>query len=187
MPDQTLVARTAIMGLFAEKGHLRLAKKIFDTMFLRDTIAWNAMVAANARSGHATASLDLFHRMAVEGYNREELAFVSVLASCAQMGALERARGYFVSMEFDHGQAPELEHYSCIVDVLARLGYLRQARELLSTMPFVPNDSSYKAVLSACRIQHNVRHASGILRECHTNHWDTAAPLVLFSNAARSH
>ncbi|KAG7033275.1 putative pentatricopeptide repeat-containing protein, mitochondrial, partial [Cucurbita argyrosperma subsp. argyrosperma] len=46
----------------------------------------------------------------------------------------------------------ETENYSCVVDLLSRVGHLNYAMEFVSTMPIEPNEMVWQTLLGTCRI-----------------------------------
>lgn len=59
-------------------------------------------------------------------------------------------------MEMDYGIIPTIEHYSCMVDLLGRAGYLDEAWDLIHKMPMLPDATVWGAFLSSCRIHKNL-------------------------------
>lgn len=69
-----------------------------------------------------------------------------------QAGVVEIGLELFQSMEGEFGLVPLMEHYGCVVDLLARAGLLREASEFIRRMPFEPDASVLGALLGACKI-----------------------------------
>ncbi|PWA89044.1 tetratricopeptide-like helical domain, DYW domain protein [Artemisia annua] len=59
----------------------------------------------------------------------------------------------------DYGITPELVHYACLVDLLARGGLLDEAKDVIGTMPMEPDASIWRALIGACRIYSNTHMA----------------------------
>ena len=55
-------------------------------------------------------------------------------------------------MSSSYGIEPKVEHYGCVIDLLARAGLLEEAMELIGTMPMEPNPCALGALLGGCRI-----------------------------------
>jgi pentatricopeptide repeat protein len=55
-------------------------------------------------------------------------------------------------MAGEFGLVPIIEHYGCVVDLLARAGLLGEASEFIRRMPFEPDASVFGALLGACKI-----------------------------------
>ncbi|KAL9681022.1 hypothetical protein QQ045_012803 [Rhodiola kirilowii] len=68
---------------------------------------------------------------------------------CAHTGKVEEVRRYFDMMKDEFGIEPESEHYSCMIDLLGRVGKLSEAERLIETMPFSPGSISWASLLSA--------------------------------------
>ncbi|PPD78732.1 hypothetical protein GOBAR_DD24355 [Gossypium barbadense] len=46
---------------------------------------------------------------------------------------------------------PQVEHYTCMVDLLGRAGHLSQAYDLVMDMPCEPDDRIWGSLLGSCR------------------------------------
>src|SRR6185503_11146103 len=56
---------------------------------------------------------------------------------------------------------PNIEHYTCLVDVLGRSGRLEEAENLINKMES-PDIITWKALLGACRLHNDVERAKRI-------------------------
>jgi pentatricopeptide repeat protein len=54
------------------------------------------------------------------------------------------------------GIKPELDHYSCMVDLLGRAGLLDEAWNLIHAMSMSPNAVIWGSLLTACRMHGNI-------------------------------
>ncbi|MCO5564916.1 hypothetical protein L7F22_018584 [Adiantum nelumboides] len=59
-------------------------------------------------------------------------------------------REFFSTMESAYAVAPTLEHISCMVDLLARAGFLYEAETFLEMLS-PPSEATWLALLSACK------------------------------------
>lgn len=124
----------------------------------------------------------LFEQMQQEGLKPNDITFIGVLYACCHAGLVAEGCQYFDSMSKDHGIAPRLEHYACIIDLLGRSGHLDKAGELIKQMPFEPDALIWQIFLGACRIHGNVelgKHAAEYLLESQPQN---ASTYVLLSN-----
>ncbi|KAI3957299.1 hypothetical protein MKW92_004196, partial [Papaver armeniacum] len=85
----------------------------------------------------------------------DHISYLAVLCSCSHMGSVEKGFHYFNSMVEVHGIKPELDHYTCMVDLLGRAGLLEEAERFINTMPITPDNVTWGALLSACRTHSN--------------------------------
>ncbi|CAK9144379.1 unnamed protein product [Ilex paraguariensis] len=56
----------------------------------------------------------------------------------------------------DYGIEPCIEHYTCMVSLLGRLGHLDKALKLIEEIPFEPSLMVWRALLGACVIHNNI-------------------------------
>ncbi|KAJ6737699.1 REPEAT-CONTAINING PROTEIN putative-RELATED [Salix viminalis] len=65
-----------------------------------------------------------------------------------------------------HQIEPKLEHYGCMVDLLGRSGCVREAYDLIRSMPAgTPNAALWGSLLSACRSHGDVELAHHAVKE----------------------
>ncbi|XP_024518940.1 pentatricopeptide repeat-containing protein At4g02750 [Selaginella moellendorffii] len=148
------VVASALLSMYSECGALPTARSVFDTMPRPNEVTWNSMIGAYAANGHGREALELFQAMKLEGVDVTSITFVNVLSACshtASAAAASEAWFFFLSMQQDFGIAPKKDHFVCVVDALCRRGKLREAEELINTMPFEPDDIAWMTLLGACR------------------------------------
>ncbi|KAL6503964.1 hypothetical protein OROGR_025887 [Orobanche gracilis] len=84
------------------------------------------------------------------------------------VGLVDEGMELFKSIEKAHNVVPTKEHYSCVVDLLARAGRIHEAEAFMVRMGFEPDIVMWKTLLSACRNRGNVevgkRAAENILK-----------------------
>ncbi|KAK9104339.1 hypothetical protein Scep_021183 [Stephania cephalantha] len=83
---------TALIDMFAKCGEVDTARKLFDDILERDVVAWSAMISGYNQSGRCREALDLFHEMQMANAEPNEITMVSVLSSCAVLGAFETGK-----------------------------------------------------------------------------------------------
>ncbi|CAA7399964.1 unnamed protein product [Spirodela intermedia] len=123
----------------------------------KNCCTWNATINGLAMNGMAEQALELFRRMLLQrGLSPDEVTFVGVLCACGHGGFLEEGmRHFFVTME-ELRVRHLVEHYACMVDLLARRGLLGEAEELIRGMLMAPDDVVWRALLGGCRIHRKV-------------------------------
>ncbi|CAM6077301.1 unnamed protein product [Sphagnum tenellum] len=75
-----------------------------------------------------------------------------------------------------------LEHYTRMVDLLARAGHLQEAENIIEVMPCRPHVTVWMALLSACRIHGSMEMGEHIAKVVLELEPETAAVYVLLSN-----
>lgn len=145
----------ALVSMYCKCGVIQDALYIFEHMKDRDVITWNSMIAGYAQHGHAKEAIDLFEKMQLQGVSPDAITFLGVLSSCRHAGLVKEGWLYFNLMA-EHGLNPELDHYSCIIDLLGRAGLLLEAQDFIQNMPVYPNAVMWGSLLSSSRLHGSV-------------------------------
>jgi pentatricopeptide repeat protein len=157
--ESDIRVRNGLISMYAKCGSLADAAHVFNEMEERDVVTYNAMIAALGQYGHGREALQKFHLMISTGVRPDGVTFVGVLSACSHTGLVDEGLRYFYSMSKDYNVAPEVEHVSCLVDLLGRAGYLVEAEEVVNRMPQTPAGATWGALLGACKLHGNVKLA----------------------------
>ncbi|EFJ12223.1 hypothetical protein SELMODRAFT_124564 [Selaginella moellendorffii] len=149
--DRGVFLGTALLNMYGKCGSLADSIAIFANLSHRNTISWNALIAAHASNGRFLESLDLFQELQNEGFLANTITFQSVIAACGHAGLADRGCDYMVLMIEDHGIVPLPEHYGCMIDLLGRAGWLGEAEDLVLRTPQEERAFNGMALLSSCR------------------------------------
>ncbi|CAN8269661.1 unnamed protein product [Cochlearia groenlandica] len=153
----------ALVNMYAKTGDAESAKKVFEDLEKKDTIAWTTLIIGLATHGHGNEALSIFKRMQEEdNVKPDEITFIGVLYACSHVGLVEEGQRYFAEMKDVYGIEPTVEHYGCLVDILSRAGCFEEAERLLKTMPVQPNVNVWGALLNGCDIHENLDLADRI-------------------------
>lgn len=147
---------SALIDMYAKCGRIQLSRLCFDRMPTRNLVSWNAIMRGYAMHGKARETIEMFHMMQQSGQIPDVITFTCLLSACSQNGLTEEGRYYFTSMSREHGIQAKLEHYACIVTLLSRVGKLEEAYSIIKEMPFQPDACIWGALLSSCRVHHNL-------------------------------
>ncbi|XP_058080725.1 pentatricopeptide repeat-containing protein CRR2, chloroplastic-like [Magnolia sinica] len=133
-----------------------ISRRTFDKMPRKDTVARNTMILANSMHGHGVEALSLFRGMIGSGIRPNSVTFTGVLSGCSHPRLVDEGHAIFNSMSRDHGDEPDEDHYSYMVDVFSRAGRLEEAYGFIQKMPLEPTTRAWGALLGACRVYKNV-------------------------------
>uniref|UniRef100_A0A7N1A0A4 DYW domain-containing protein n=1 Tax=Kalanchoe fedtschenkoi TaxID=63787 RepID=A0A7N1A0A4_KALFE len=139
--------------MYAKSGNIDDSLQIFKSLESKDTAVWNAMLVGLAQHGKGEEAISLFQAMTSSGFQPDKVTFIGVLSACSHSNLFMKSYEHFNAMSRQYGIKPEIEHYSCLVDALARGGLVQEAEKVISSMPFEPSAAMYRVVLSACRIE----------------------------------
>ncbi|KAK9129346.1 hypothetical protein Sjap_009833 [Stephania japonica] len=146
---------TALITVYAKAGSLDLSHKVFGDMHNPDRIAWTALLAGYAIHGLGVEALEIFELMVTQHVRPDHVTFIHILSACSHSGLIREGKKYFEIMSSVYGVEPEVDHYSCMVDLLGRSGHLEEACDLIERMPIEPNEVVWGALLGACRVHRN--------------------------------
>ncbi|GKB46617.1 pentatricopeptide repeat-containing protein [Tanacetum coccineum] len=143
---------TALVDMYAKSGDIESSKRAFNKMPERNEVSWTAMIQGLAENGHAEESLELFEEMERTTYIKpNELILLAILFACSHCGLVNKGLHYCNSMESLYNIKPNERHYTCVVDMLSRAGRVREAEDLIMSMPCEPEVNAWAALLSGCK------------------------------------
>ncbi|KAJ8749211.1 hypothetical protein K2173_018685 [Erythroxylum novogranatense] len=147
---------SALIDMYAKCGSLDRSLLLFYKLQQKNLFCWNAVIDGLAVHGYAEAALAMFVKMEWEKIKPNGVTFISVLRACTHAGLVEEGRRKFESMICDYSIPPEIEHYGCMVDLLAKAGLLEEALELIKNMSYEPNAVIWGALLGGCKLHRNL-------------------------------
>ncbi|KAF9613881.1 hypothetical protein IFM89_012429 [Coptis chinensis] len=142
----------ALLDMYSKCGYVDGAWTAFQLMKDRSVVSWTTMIMGFAQNGHAREALETFNKMRAERVQPNYITFICVLYACSEGGFIDEGWEYFSSMTADHGISPGEDHYACMVTLLGRAGKIKEAEELIRTMPFEPGVLVWQTLLGACRV-----------------------------------
>ncbi|XP_065863034.1 pentatricopeptide repeat-containing protein At5g66520 [Euphorbia lathyris] len=148
---------TALIDMYVKCGDIQCGYEFFRKTSHKDVVTWGAIISGFAIYGQARKCFELFEEMLGEGKYPNEVVFVAILSACSHAGYVEEGKHYFNQMIEDFGIRPSIEHYGCMVDLLGRAGRLKEAEELIISMPEQPNSIIWGAMLSGCRTHNDLK------------------------------
>ncbi|KAD2804764.1 hypothetical protein R6Q59_029822 [Mikania micrantha] len=147
--DDVLV-NNYLLDMYCKCGSLETAKSIFERMVKRDVTSWNTMIHGFAMHGQVVPALEYLRRMVDGELTPNSITFSGVLSACRHGGMVSEGQNYFTLMTTRYGIEPVLEHYGCLVDLLARAGLISEALDVVSNMPIKPDVVIWRSILDAC-------------------------------------
>ncbi|KAK4482996.1 hypothetical protein RD792_010171 [Penstemon davidsonii] len=157
---------SALINMYSRCGSIDEAERVFKTMKDREVSTYNSMIMGFALNGKSLNAVELFQRMIKEGTKPTNITFVGVLNACSHGGLVDFGFEIFQSMQIDHCIEPQIEHYGCIVDLLGRVGRVKEAYKFIQNMKVMPDYIIWGSFLNACKIHKKFElgeHAAEIL------------------------
>lgn len=172
----------ALIDMFAKCGNVDKAIKLFRQMDSRTIVSWTSVIAGLAMHGRGLDAVSLFDEMVENGITPDDVAFIGVLSACSHSGLVDKGRYYFGSMERNFSIVPKVEHYGCMVDLLCRGGFVKEAFEFVQKMPFEPNQIIWRTIITACHATGELKLGESISKELLKSEPMHESNYVLLSN-----
>lgn len=182
-----LRVQTALMYMYCKCGKIERAKEIFAGVSAKDITVWSTMIKGYACHGKGREALALFEEMQrEETIKPDAILFTEVLLACSHSGLVEEGLQCFISMQKDYGVEPNIEHYLCIVDLLARAGHFSSALRFINNMPIQARNQVLAPLLSACRTHHDSQSGELVSEQLFKLKPQNTGNYVLMSNVYAS-
>ncbi|MED6163279.1 hypothetical protein PIB30_078336 [Stylosanthes scabra] len=148
---------TALVDFYSKCGSLADAQRSFLSIFSPNVAAWTALI-----NGYAYHGLDLR-----QFYSSTQF---------------DEGLRIFHSMEELYKVIPSIEHYTCVVDLLGRSGYVREAEEFIRKMPIEADGVIWGALLHACWFWKDMEVGEKAAEKLFSLALNPTVPLVILSN-----
>ncbi|KAF8023153.1 hypothetical protein BT93_F0601 [Corymbia citriodora subsp. variegata] len=161
--EKDIAINNSLIDLYARCGNLSIARDLFNSSDEKDLVSWSVMINAYGMHGNFKAALNLLSQMELARMKPDAITYLSILSVCSHAGLVHQAKMIFRSM-VEQGVSPNTEHYSCMVDLLGRRGYLHEAFEIVKGLPHLASAALLESLLGACSVQGNAEVAEGVCK-----------------------
>ena len=177
-----LIVCNALIDMYAKCGNIDNARELFYAIPEKSLVSWTTLIAGYALNGEFKEALDLFFQMIESRLKPNHVTFLAVLQACNHGGFLEKGWECFNLMTKVFKINPGLDHYSCMANLLGRMGRLKEAFEFIQNMPFKPDAGIWGGLLSSCKIHRNIVMAECVAYRLFELDPQTAGPYVEMAN-----
>ncbi|KAK9099884.1 hypothetical protein Scep_023314 [Stephania cephalantha] len=154
--EDTAALETSILNMYAKCGSIVYARRCFDRMAVKDVVAWSSMIEGYGTHGLGYEALKLFSQMQRERVRPNRVTFLNLLSACCHSGLVSEGCMVFSHMSSRFGIEPDVNLYTCMVDLLGRSGELRKALEIIKSMTVQPDSRTWGALLAASRVHSDI-------------------------------
>ncbi|XP_051126792.1 pentatricopeptide repeat-containing protein At2g21090-like [Andrographis paniculata] len=92
MEAKDVVSWTSVVVAYTKASRLEDACRIFDRMPVRNEVSWTALITGMAQHGEGEGALSLFKAMLNEGLVANDVTYVGVLSSCADLALIGKGK-----------------------------------------------------------------------------------------------
>ncbi|KAL3647625.1 hypothetical protein CASFOL_008593 [Castilleja foliolosa] len=149
--DINVFVASALIDMYSKCGNIKAAQIIFNTTPDKNLASWNAMIGCYGKHGMVESAIGLFEKLHDEKIQPNEVTLTSVLSACSHGGLVEKGLEIFRSMD-KYGVEANIEHYSCLIDLLCRYGRMDEAYGIVNRVGLEITNSIVGAFLNGCKI-----------------------------------
>ncbi|KAJ6822812.1 pentatricopeptide repeat-containing protein-like [Iris pallida] len=124
-----------------------------------------AFIAGLASHGRSAEALRLFYELVESGAKPDGRTVTAALSACRSSGMVCEGYRIFNSCTSKFGVERRIEHYGCMVDLLARAGRLDEAEEFVRGMPFEPDPVMWRNLVWASNLHKDIDRAKRLIKE----------------------
>lgn len=181
--DSDELTSSALIDMYAKCGDVRSSVQVFKEMSCKNNvISWNSMIVGFAKNGYAENALNIFNEMSQSCVKPDDVTFLGVLTACSHAGFVPEGRRIFDVMVNHYGIQPRMDHYACMVDLLGRWGFLKEAEEFIDKLDVEPDARIWASLLGACRIHGDEKRGQQAAENLIKLEPQNSSPYVLLSN-----
>ncbi|CAN0920405.1 Pentatricopeptide repeat-containing protein At3g18970 [Linum grandiflorum] len=189
MLEMDVYIGTGLVDLYSKCGCLDSGLQVFNVMRVKNVLTWTAMATGLAIHGKGKEAMEVFEAMAGSGVQPNLVTFTSLLSACCHAGLVEEGLCLFEMMQVKWRLQPGLQHYGCIVDLLGKAGYLREAYRFIKGMPVAADGVLWRSLLSSSIVHGDVElgeEIGKILLQLHQETRNSSDDYVALSNVYAS-
>ncbi|CAA7023008.1 unnamed protein product [Microthlaspi erraticum] len=123
----------ALVDMYAKRGVMDSALKVFEGMVEKDVISWTALVTGNTHNGCYEEALKLFCDMRAGGVSPDQFVTASVLSASAELTLLEFGKQVHGN-HIKSGFPPSLSVDNSLVTMYTKCGSLEDADVIFNSM-----------------------------------------------------
>ncbi|KAK7292304.1 hypothetical protein RIF29_08082 [Crotalaria pallida] len=182
--DANDVIATALVDMYAKCGCVRYSYQIFRRIRNPSVIPYTSMIVGAAKYGLGALSLQLFQEMVDRKIKPNDVTFVGVLHACSHSGLIDKGLELLNSMNVKYGVMPDAKHYTCIADMLGRVGRVEEAYQLAKSVKVECEGHAllWGTLLSASRLHGRVDIALEASKRLIESNQQVAGAYVTLSN-----
>ncbi|KAL9329835.1 hypothetical protein ACSQ67_004838 [Phaseolus vulgaris] len=131
-PHRDIVSYNALIDGLVKIRQISRARQLFDEMPVRDEITWGTMIAGYSHLKLCNQAIELFSEMMALEVKPDNIALVSVLSACAQLGELKQGS---IVHDFIKRNRIRVDSYLAtgLVDLYAKCGCVEAARDVFES------------------------------------------------------
>ncbi|KAG9139728.1 hypothetical protein Leryth_016685 [Lithospermum erythrorhizon] len=172
---------TSLVDLYAKSGNIDKAYELFHCLQKKDLVAYTAMILGCGINGRENDAIRLFSEMIDAGVSPNLATFTGTLTAYNHLGMVDNGWRCFMTMQ-EFGLVPSVDHYAIMVDLLGRAGRLKEAHDLIKSMPMKPHAGVWGALLLGCSLHNHLEFGEVAAKHCMELEPDSTGYCTLLAN-----
>ncbi|KAF8400132.1 hypothetical protein HHK36_013428 [Tetracentron sinense] len=161
--DSEPVTSNSLLSMHSKCSNIDSARRLFDTMLLRDTITWNSMITCYNQNGYCVEALEMFKEMCFYCFEPKPEVIASVLSVCGRMGDLGLGREIHARVVCDGRIVQSIFLSTALVDMYSRCFELPMAFRVFNQM-IERNEVSWTAMIAGCTANESYNMSLNVFR-----------------------
>ncbi|QHO52723.1 Pentatricopeptide repeat-containing protein [Arachis hypogaea] len=124
-----------------------------------DLVTYTSLINAYAFHGLGKEATEMFEKMISCGIKPDRISFLGILSACVHCGFVNTGLHYFKLMTDVYHIIPDSDHYTCLIDLLGRHGFVNEAFEFLKSIPIQAESNMLGAFIGSCKLHENIELA----------------------------
>ncbi|XP_038687268.1 pentatricopeptide repeat-containing protein At5g66520-like [Tripterygium wilfordii] len=137
MGERNVVTWNSMLSGYIRHGDVDGARRIFDEMPERNIVSWTTMIAGCAQHGKCRQGLSLFNEIRRAGVGLDQVALLSALSACAELGDLRLGKWIhsYVEQRMHRGKQPiPVSLNNALLHMYASCGVIEEASKVFREM-----------------------------------------------------
>ena len=152
-----------LINMYTEFNDVNAARRVFDKIVEPCVVCYNAIITGYARSSRPNEALSLFRELQASNLKPTDVTLLSVLSSCALLGALDLGRWIHEYVK-KHGFDKYVKVNTALIDMYAKCGSLDDAVSVFENMS-VRDTQAWSAMIMAYATHGNGSKAISLFEE----------------------
>ncbi|KAH7277279.1 hypothetical protein KP509_39G043700 [Ceratopteris richardii] len=176
-----------LIEMYAQGGNLLDVQKVFNMLAVRNICTWNSVIKACAIHQEGRLAMHYFEGMQEQAVKPDVVTFTCLLTACNRSQLVAEGKKYLLMMRDQYGITPVIDHYTSLIDLLARLGHLNEAEKLLEAVPMSMHDEGmWAALLTACKTHGELDVGERCFHQLADNESESAFTQILTADICKS-
>ncbi|VVA12728.1 PREDICTED: pentatricopeptide repeat-containing [Prunus dulcis] len=168
--ESDMYASTCLLSMYASCADMNSGLKVFDNIPKWNVVAWTSLISGFVGNNQATEAIKVFKDMELQNVQPNEFTMVHVVVACARSRDIDTGKlvhSRIRQLEFDPFGSSfnfNIVLATAILDMYAKCGSLRTARDLFNKMP-QRNLVTWNSMISAYNQYGRAEEAIGLFSD----------------------